>query len=297
MQYDEPYEYFTYQWAKYIADYMHYIEDTNGFGRGYWLNRTGMSIGVAADQMYTYNTDLRNSDVALEELIRDAKICHACEIGEIAIFYFPFFIEQWGSAGLQQLIDEVNSYTSVSFKYHRRATYFGNLKWASNSNGSVFGLLFCDGLYEEWVGYLGLIWLVLLLVLPWLFLSSKIGIKDESEQGFGKGGKSLEDHNTLKRADTGTIILRTSLFGLAALVFIWVFLVANIFVFTPEFVIWVPWYWQDVALDDESFSAFWDDFTTEYVYYVLAALTFMAIMPIAFGKIFDRIDKKRKTTA
>lgn len=160
MTYDEPYEYFTYQWANAITNYMEFIEERYEYPDGYWTSRSGMSIGVTSNYFYSYNQD--RNQYALAEFINDVKICHACEIGEIAIFYFKnnsHFHEMWGDDGVETMMQELNSYEQIVVPYQRRGSFFGNLKWLSNPAGSVFGLAYCDVLYEAWVGILALVWI------------------------------------------------------------------------------------------------------------------------------------------
>ncbi len=294
--YDEPYEYFTYQWASHITRYLHHLEDQYGYPRGFWANRSGMSIGVSRDALYTYNSDLRGFEASLEELIKDAQIAYSCGIGDVTVFYLRHFVENWGNEGLVQFIEETRNFETVSFKYKRRATYFGNLKWASNVNGSVFGLFFCDGLYSNWFGFLALIWIILLVVVPIGFMFRKMD--DPSKLRIGKKGreeKKQEVNESIdKIADKSDIILRSSFFVLLGLILIWTFLVAEIFVFSKEVVLWAPWYWEEVAMDDPGFQQLWQEITSKYIYYGIGGL--FAILATGWATL-RHWDKKHKEKA
>ena len=301
MPYDEPYEYFTYQWASHINRYMKYLENEYEYPEGYWQNKSGMSIGVTSDYFYTYNSDVRGFETSLNEYLQDVKICHACKIGEISGFSLRSFIDNWGIEGLERLLEDLNSYETVSFEYKRRATYFGNLRWGVNINGSVFGLFYSDGFYSNWFNMLSLISLIGLGI---IVLASMIK-KYPDTSFYGKMGKSRKREKNGKKREKMTpegekreeikenkksksTYLRIFFFIMWGLVLFWAFGMGKIFFYPPQAVGWLDFYWEEVALDDEQFFAFWTYFTENIAHYLIAAIIIIPILAYTLVRYFDK---------
>ena len=171
IKYDEPYEYFSHHWASQVRNYMNYIEQKYNFPKGFWWNKTTVSIGVMGSQsIFTFNGDLNRN--AKAQMINEFKMWHANRIPEVIVFYAgetnnegvgtrEFFKYLGGNNELLDLYQELENYTSVSFQYKRRATFFGNLKMLSNLPGSVFGLFYSDVLYNRNTPYLLILSLVI----------------------------------------------------------------------------------------------------------------------------------------
>lgn len=290
MIYDEPFEYFTYQWAVHISRYMEFLETEYGYEDGFWTNKSAMSLGVTKPKMYTYNTDLRDNVTAFEEIVQEVKICHACGISEVAIWKGTGIIEQWGLDGLKTLFQELDTYESVTFRYKRRATFFGNLKWVSNVAGSVFGLYYSDGLYEAWYGYLGLAWMLSLPLIP-ILLAFKRMPRVTSEL-LGKRGTNRGDQPGSN--EIYSKVVRALYFALIGLILIWTFIIAEIFIFSKEVVQWAPWYFESVALGEEWFQEFWTEFKSKYVYLALGGMFLMAGLWILGRYLIDKMIGARK---
>ncbi|MFX0103053.1 MAG: hypothetical protein ACFFCS_26035 [Candidatus Hodarchaeota archaeon] len=215
IEYDEPYEYFTYEWARYIKHFMLEI------GGEEFFSKASMSIGVTS-----YSMPLYRPPRGLEEFLLDVKICHAMGISEIKIFALSSFLEIWGNEGLQRLVDEVNNYTEVSFQYRRRATFLGNLKGVENPTGSVFGFMYQDAWLDEWIGFIPSAWLAIIIGLSVLSAFFKFR---EKKRKLTEDGKDKRD-----RLDYVLVACRIAMF---LLMFMSVFLLINGFWY-PEFFEW-----------------------------------------------------------
>ncbi|MEX2716644.1 MAG: hypothetical protein Q6370_010120 [Candidatus Sigynarchaeota archaeon] len=163
IEYDEPSPVFTYEWARWIK---HFMLRTGGPAL---FAKASMSIGVTSNELPLYR-----DPGGLDEFLMDVKICHAMGIPEIKIFYLGktsemMFLGKWGNAGLIRMLGELQNYTSVSFPFVRRATFFGNLKGTENPTGSVFGFMYQDFWLEESIGLLTIMLFFVILVLPTFF--------------------------------------------------------------------------------------------------------------------------------
>ncbi|MHA1340665.1 MAG: hypothetical protein ACTSRZ_11045 [Promethearchaeota archaeon] len=178
--YDEPFEYFTYHWAKNIRNYMEFLEEKYNLSNGTWTSKASMSIGVTKNEnsFYTFNTRL-NPD-AKQQFFKEVLMCHAAKISQITIFIAGrldnedgFFGLVGGNEGLIELLNLVNIYDKIVIPYKRRATFFGNLKMLSNITGSIFGLIYSDCFYDYLTGYFVFIWIFSLIGISFAIYKSK----------------------------------------------------------------------------------------------------------------------------
>jgi hypothetical protein len=201
IEYDEPSPVFTYEWARWIR---YFMLQTGG---PELLAKASMSIGVTSDELPLYR-----DPGGLDEFMMDVKICHAMGIPEIKIFYFgrntdDMFLGRWGEAGLIRMLDEIQNYTSISFPFVRRATFFGNLKGAENPTGSVFGFIYQDFWLEESIGVLSTVILFALLLVPIILAAA--GVRMSSPAGRERKdwlGKAWLDR-TLMMARLASLVL------------------------------------------------------------------------------------------
>jgi len=220
IEYDEPSPVFTYEWARWIK---HFMLRTGGPAL---LARASMSIGVTSDELPLYR-----DPGGLDEFLMDVKICHAMGIPEIKIFYLgrasdEMFLGKWGEAGLIHMLDEIQNYTSVSFPFVRRATFFGNLKGAENPTGSVFGFMYQDFWLEESIGMLTFVLLFMILLVP-PFLAS---MSTKLPLSRGREPRRLPNVRWL---GTALVAIKIATIALAVMLAIWIPLsLANFGIFT-----------------------------------------------------------------
>ena len=164
--YNEPSVMFTYEWARHIRRFMLEIGGEEFFAK------SSMSIGVTSDELPLYR-----DPGGLDEFLLDVKVCHAMEISNVIIFYLNFFMDKWGDEGLVRMMEMLDTYTSVSFPFRRRATFFGNLKREDNPLGSAFGFMYQDFWLDEWVGITPVAWLIGLAIVVTLSSLGFLGKK------------------------------------------------------------------------------------------------------------------------
>jgi len=168
--YDEPFEYFTYHWAKNIRNYMEFLEKKYNLPKGTWSTKSSMSIGVTKNRnsFYTFNSKLNPN--AKQQFFNEVLMCHAAKISQITIFITGelddgdgFFRLIGGNEGLIELLNLINNYDKIVIPYKKRATFFGNLKMLSNITGSIFGLIYSDCFYDYLTGYFVFLWIFCLI--------------------------------------------------------------------------------------------------------------------------------------
>lgn len=209
INYNEPHEYFTYQWANQIKNLMLKI------GGHSLLAKSSMSIGVTTDKLPLYQ-----GPNGLNEFIKDVKICHAMEISNIIIFYvgndpgddnYSFF-SLYGIDGLHEMMNQLNTYTYIDIPFKRRTTFLGNLKMEQNPTGSVFGFIYQDFWMEKYFEFIVVFCLILTIFLPMLTSSIKSGFKNKKEiQEIQEINKIKELKEMVRDSDSKPFILLKSM--------------------------------------------------------------------------------------
>ncbi len=173
--YEEKSPYFTYIWVKEITDSFKAVYGDK------FKDKYSVSIGVTSDDRALY----ADPD-GLDQLIWDLRICDALKIPEVIIFNLnPLdsddFLGMFGLAGIDEIMNKMNNWTTLELPYSRSATFFGNIKYEGNPMGSVFGNYIWDLYLDNGLIFFTLTWLLVQVYTYAVFIKRyNIQMKEEN---------------------------------------------------------------------------------------------------------------------